>query len=382
VAEAPITGGEDSGAVEGSAAVGEAASGEGAKSSLYLVSPLFDCLNFLYMPLIALAIGAALSHAPFARQPMWVNDETAMFPHMLAIAIVTAAHLSLVFVRSHANPEVFKRHPWRFTLVPLALGIALYSSLWLSALMVAVAIWWDLYHSSMQTFGLARLYERKAGNDVEVGRSLDMWLNILLYAGPILGGATLVNHIRMSKFEGIAKLSGQNEWPGVEAFFKAIPAQAKAAEGTLTYVLLGIGVPFLCYYVYRYWRLAQQGHRVSYPKVLLLVSTGVTSIYSWGFNSFGQAFFIMNLFHAWQYFAIVWWVEGGNVRKILRLDTRPYLGTAVALALFIGLPLVYGTIATVGLRNTNNVLFCVAMVVTIMHFWYDGFVWSVRKSHV
>lgn len=373
MAEAPIPNPDLSAAPAGGESKDKAA-------SLYLVSPLFDCLNFLYMPVIALVIGVAISHASFVREPIWVNEKVAMFPHMVLIAIVTAAHLSLVFVRSHGNGDVFRRHPWRFTLVPLVFGIALYNSLWLSALMVAVAIWWDLYHSSMQTFGLARLYERKAGNDVEVGRSLDKWLNILLYAGPILGGATLVNHLKMSNFEAIGNLSQDS--PGVAAFFQAIPAQAKACEGLLTYVLLAVGIPFLGYYVYRYWRLAQQGHRVSYPKVLLLVSTGVTSIYTWGFNSFGEAFFIMNLFHAWQYFAIVWWVEGGKVKKILRLEKLRSLGTAIALVLFIGLPLAYGTLATVGLRDTNNLLFCFAMVVTIMHFWYDGFVWSVRKKHV
>ena len=364
MAEAPVPG------VEEKAGLEETAPKEQIQErSPYLVGPVFDCLNFLYMPLIALAIGAALSHAPFIKTGIML-DGRAIAPHMIFILTLTAAHLSLVFVRSHLNRDVFKRHRWRFTLVPFVLGLALYNSLWLSMFAAMVAIWWDLYHSSMQTFGLARLYERQAGNDVEVGRALDKWLNILLYAGPILGGATLVNHIRMSKFERLG------------SFFSAIPAQAETYERALTYGLLAIGVPFLGYYVYRYWRLVQEGHKVSWPKVLLLVTTGVTSIYSWGFNSFGQAFFIMNLFHAWQYFAIVWWVEGGNLKKILRLEGRPYLGTALVLALFLGLPLAYGALVTVVHLDTNNALFCLAMVVTLMHFWYDGFVWSVRKAHV
>jgi hypothetical protein len=41
-------------------------------------------------------------------------------------------------------------------------------------------------------------------------------------------------------------------------------------------------------------------------KGLLLFLTGVCSIYAWGFNPFGLAFFIMNVFHAWQYFALIW----------------------------------------------------------------------------
>ena len=56
----------------------------------------------------------------------------------------------------------------------------------------------------------------------------------------------------------------------------------------------------------RYRGYQRQGYRVSMQKVWLLASTALCSIYTWGFDSFGQAFFIMNFFHAWQYFALVW----------------------------------------------------------------------------
>jgi hypothetical protein len=48
----------------------------------------------------------------------------------------------------------------------------------------------------MQTFGLARLYARRAGNDVTAGRTMDLMLNHVLYAGPILAGAGLLIHLR------------------------------------------------------------------------------------------------------------------------------------------------------------------------------------------
>jgi hypothetical protein len=54
-----------------------------------------------------------------------------------------------------------------------------------------LATFWDVYHSALQTFGFARIYDRKAGNDPMVGRRLDWHLNQLLYAGrraPSTGG--------------------------------------------------------------------------------------------------------------------------------------------------------------------------------------------------
>ncbi len=85
-------------------------------------------------------------------------------------------------------------------------------------------------------------------------------------------------------------------------------------------------------------------YRVSFHKVFLLASTGLCSIYAWGFNAFGEAFFIMNLFHAVQYLGLVWWSEGKRVRKLLRLEALG-VGALVAGVVSLGLVLAYGAFA-------------------------------------
>jgi hypothetical protein len=63
--------------------------------------------------------------------------------------------------------------------------------------MVGVSVlvtFWDVYHSALQTFGFARIYDARAGNDPAVSRRLDWWLNQLFYVGPILAGATMMDH--------------------------------------------------------------------------------------------------------------------------------------------------------------------------------------------
>ena len=49
------------------------------------------------------------------------------------------------------------------------------------------------------------------------------------------------------------------------------------------------------------------------PAARFAALTGAVSLYAWGFNPFGHAFFVMNFFHAWQYFAIVWSTDKKNV---------------------------------------------------------------------
>ncbi|HZT09732.1 MAG TPA: hypothetical protein VFB09_01720, partial [Actinomycetota bacterium] len=58
----------------------------------------------------------------------------------------------------------------------------------------------------------------------------------------------------------------------------------------------------------------------------------------------------------------------------------------LTLFLFLGITFGYGFWAsvcdteTVGRRV--DVAWNIAIVVAIMHFWYDGFIWSVRKRQV
>ena len=66
-------------------------------------------------------------------------------------------------------------------------------------MMAIVTTWWDVYHSSLQTFGFGRIYDSKQKNDAAVGRRLDYWMNLLVYLGPVLAGAHFVDHLDMTR---------------------------------------------------------------------------------------------------------------------------------------------------------------------------------------
>ena len=95
---------------------------------------------------------------------------------------------------------------------------------------------------------------------------------------------------------------------------------------------------------------------------------------------FLTSFFIMNLFHALQYFGIVWWSEKGNMARLFRLQGRR-LAQPMTLALFVGLTAAYGLGVQV-MDTSLTALWALTLVVSVMHFWYDGFIWSVRRQQV
>jgi hypothetical protein len=351
-----------------------AAPGAGAPRSLYIVGPTYDWLLFLLPPVLALGLGILISGTPFSDETfeLWTGEETTWAG--LAIGCFVHAHLVIVFFRSHANPGIRALHPYRFLLVPPLLFAAMISSLWVLVAVSVLATFWDVYHSALQTFGFARIYDGKAGNSPELGRRLDWWVNQLLYCGPILAGATMMDH-----FEDFGEFE-QVEGP-VAAFLSSVPAFMEGHQRYFTWAVLAAGALFLVHYVFAYVRLARQGYSVSPYKVFLLASTGACSIYSWGFNTWGEAFFIMNFFHALQYFGIVWARERASVQRFFRVSALGALASPLAVTLFVGAALAYGAAVEVLAANAQW-LFVASIVISILHFWYDGFIWSVRRRQV
>ena len=123
-----------------------------------------------------------------------------------------------------------------------------------------------------------------------------------------------------------------------------------------------------------------RGYQVSWPITWLYASTGLTSIYTWGFNSYGEAFFIMNRLHTVQYFALVWCSEKRNLMERFGLANRPF-ALPITFALFIGVAASYGY-SVEWLDGDITQLLAITLTVSLMHFWYDGFIWPVRKQLV
>ena len=331
----------------------------------WVIGPVEDWRDLALAPLWALALGLLLGATPLGRMKLTLLGQTGS-PADGFLACFIFAHLFLVFFRSHGNPEIRRLHPVRFWVVPPVLLALFALSPLARAAGLALAIWWDAYHSSLQTFGIGRIFDAKAGNGPEPGRAMDLGLNLLLYVGPILGGALLMYHAAaFYEFSAAGLLA-----------FGDLPPRIVALQGRLRLVLLALGVPYLAAYAVYYAFLVSRGYRVDARKTALLLSTGACSVWAWGFNPLGMGLFIMNFFHAWQYFALVWRYERKTVSRVLRLrDGWP------AFAGMAGVAFAYGALGN-ALAEVSTLALSATVVVSLLHFWYDGFVWSVRRGQV
>ena len=339
-------------------------------NSPFIASRSYDLTFFILSPLLALALSYAIGLF------RWPFEAAAglgtVQPRVLFFGLVwTNAHLFAVVFRSHANAQIFNRHRLRFTAVPGAVAAAILLSDWALVVAGVLAALWDVYHTSMQTFGFCRIYDSKRGNSPERGRMLDVWINHVIYIGPILGGLSL-----MTTIEDVQGFTGLG-WNAPARLYSWVAE----TQPMIRSVVLVAGTAFCCYYVCAYWRLLRTGYVVSWQKVTLLVSTAITSIYAWGFLPPLEAFFVANFFHALQYYAIVWWTEKKTITRVFGLS-RLAGGQVAALAAYLVVITAVGIFMASTPAVGGRFVAAAALTISLMHFWYDSFVWSVRRHEV
>ena len=156
----------------------------------WIVSARQDVLLLIGAPWIALFLGGILSHVLLAL------EGTSQDILMVALITVTMGHVLAVFFRSHCNQEVFVRHRFRFTIVPVLVLMAVSLTQWGFAAAMVVIPWWDVVHQARQTFRTGRLYDERMGIEPSEGASHEKWLTLALYLGPLLAGANFMGQVR------------------------------------------------------------------------------------------------------------------------------------------------------------------------------------------
>lgn len=321
--------------------------------------------------MFALLLVALLGSLPWAGEPSgrlgWAT------PTRVLIGVWVYAHLAAVFFRAYADPLIFVQHRATFLFVPLALVAGFLLSDWLILIGLSVAGFWAIYHLGMQNFGLARLYDVRAGNSPEVGRQLDYGLTQVVTILPFVAGVTLMPTLQ------VVRLFERVGWDAPVDFLIAVrPIQAEIAP-----FALAVGALYLAFYVWSYRRLIKRGYRLCPTKLLLFATTGTTAVLAWGFLPPSKAFFVTNFYHALQYFAFVWWSERGNVTRLFRLgDSQTSRG--MALAGFLIPIFAFGILYQAYGLDYRALRWAasIGLAVSLLHYWYDGFIWSVRRNEI
>jgi Flp pilus assembly protein TadD len=329
------------------------------KKSLWILDSWRDLALYVGTPLLLLP-AFALAQARWSPQDIY----------LFVAAFGAMGHHLPGMIRAYGDRALFERFKWRFILAPLFLLTVCVAFFWwdLKGILLVV-FFWGVWHGLMQTYGFCRIYDAKTGTFDALTRRLDFAMCVVWFAT-----AVALSPYRLSDTLDTYYMCGG---PFI--------APSIIHHGQQLILLAAVVVSVL--FILHFGRMWIIGHRPNPVKLALLV----TSIAFWWYCNnlvanilVGIALF--EVFHDVQYLSLVWIYNRNRVEKDSNIGgfmRFVFRRSGSLIGLYVGLVFAYGSVsyfnAHVGLETVKRILTGVVTASTLLHFYYDGFIWKVRE---
>ncbi|MGD9857121.1 MAG: tetratricopeptide repeat protein [Planctomycetaceae bacterium] len=319
-----------------------------------------DGLLILLTPLLA-------TPAVLILYSSWVGV-TAETISLIVTAFFATGHHLPGLIRAYGDRELFERFSWRFILAPPLVFLAYFPLFnYHFDLYRLIILVWATWHGLMQLYGFVRIYDAKVGSTSPVTAYWDWLLCLCGFVTPLV-----FRPERLSSFLDHWYASGGPMIP---------PGALSAARTTCLAISLAVLAGFALNYVVQSYRGPKPN-----PLKLLMLASGIGM---WWFAMMyvenlilGVALF--DICHDVQYLAIVW------LYNCRRVSSNPRLGGFMSyvfrrgmVLLYLGLITAYGAIGLVGPLvadgTVSRIFYGILFTSTILHYYYDGFIWKVRE---
>jgi tetratricopeptide (TPR) repeat protein len=221
----------------------------------------------------------------------------------------------------------------------------------------------------MQTYGFCRIYDAKTGTFDTLTRRLDFAMCVIWFAT-----AVALSPYRLSDTLDTYYLCGGPFIP---------PTVVNLGQNIILGAAIFVSVLFAAHFV-RTWIA---GHRPNPVKLGLLV----TSIAFWWYcnnlvSNILVGIALFEVFHDVQYLSFVWIYNRNRVEKDSNIGgfmRFVFRRSGSLVGLYVGLVFAYGSVsfinAHLGMDTVKRILTGVVTASTLLHFYYDGFIWKVRE---
>ena len=333
--------------------------------SRWMISPLWDGILFIASPLLCalviLPLGSVIGSLEI---------------YAFVLAFVSFGHHLPGFMRAYGDHDLFTQYRLRFILGPIGAFLAFYYfAIHNLNGMILLLIMWDLWHLMMQHYGFMRIYDAKIGSTSRITARLDFWmcfgwfLTIALWS-PLYRSSLLTQMYQTGVPYVAPQIFSSFLWITTIATIAVtltnlihccMKFQSKQPLSSVKWLLHGITILFL----YTVWIWAED--------LYLGIAT-------------------FNVFHAVQYFAVVWIFNrnlvdrGHSVTVFTRFLFR---GHNLLIALYLILILGYGGLNFIGQQYVQyfpvseqliTILLALGGTSTFLHYYFDGFIWKVRQK--
>jgi tetratricopeptide (TPR) repeat protein len=327
----------------------------------WIINSWVDLILILLTPLIATPAILILYSPVFQ-----VKAETIS---LIVTAFFATGHHLPGLIRAYGDQELFQRFRWRFILAPPLVFLA-YFPLYnyhfdLYRLIILI---WATWHGLMQLYGFVRIYDAKVGSTAPATAYWD-WLICLC-------GFITPQFFRPEKLS-----SALHHWYSIGGPFippTALTAARWAGTAITGVVLIGFSV--------NYVTQSYRGPKPNPLKLLMLASgIGIWSYTVIAIENLVLGVALFDICHDVQYLAIVWLYNCRRVSSNPQLSGfMRYLFRRGMVLLYLGLITAYGAIgllgSTVSDDTISKIVYGVLFTSTILHYYYDGFIWKVREA--
>jgi Tfp pilus assembly protein PilF len=330
-----------------------------ASRKLWILDSWRDLILYVGTPLL-LVPAFALAQARWSPQDIY----------LFVAAFGAMGHHLPGMIRAYGDRALFERFKWRFIFAPLFLLAVCTAFFWwdLKGILLIV-FFWGVWHGLMQTYGFCRIYDAKTGTFDTLTRRLDFAMCVIWFAT-----AVALSPYRLSDTLDTYYMCGGPFIP---------PSIVNLGQNIILGAAVFVSVLFAAHFV-RTWIA---GHRPNPVKLGLLI----TSIAFWWYCNnlvanilVGIALF--EVFHDVQYLSLVWIYNRNRVEKDTNIGgfmRFVFRRSGSLIGLYVGLVLAYGSVsyinAHIGMDTIKRILTGVVTASTLLHFYYDGFIWKVRE---
>ena len=336
-----------------------AAPASASRPKLWILDSWRDLILYVGTPLLLVPVFALA-------QSRWSPQDIYLF----VAAFGAMGHHLPGMIRAYGDRALFERFKWRFILAPLFLLAVCTAFFWwdLKGILLVV-FFWGVWHGLMQTYGFCRIYDAKTGTFDVVTRRLDFAMCVIWFAT-----AVALSPYRLSDTLDTYYMCGGPFVP---------PTVLHHGQQLILWAAIAVSVLFLIHFG-RMWIV---GKRPNPVKVALLI----TSITFWWYCNnlvanilVGIALF--EVFHDVQYLSLVWIYNRNRVEKDSNIGgfmRFVFRRSGSLMGLYVGLVFAYGSLAYInghlGIDTVKRILTGVVTASTLLHFYYDGFIWKVRE---
>jgi Flp pilus assembly protein TadD len=330
-----------------------------ARPKLWILNSWRDLVLYVGTPLL-LVPAFALAQARWHPQDIY----------LFVAAFGAMGHHLPGMIRAYGDRALFERFKWRFIFAPLFLLVTCIAFFWwdLKGILLVV-FFWGVWHGLMQTYGFCRIYDAKTGTFDALTRRLDFAMCVIWFAT-----AVALSPYRLSDTLDVYYMSGGPFIP---------PDMLRMGQGLILSAAVAVSVLFVFHFI-RTWIA---GSRASPVKLALLI----TSIAFWWYCNnlvanilVGIALF--EVFHDVQYLSLVWIYNRNRVEKDSNIGgfmRFVFRRSGSLIGLYVGLVFAYGSLAFINdnlaVDTVKRILTGVVTASTLLHFYYDGFIWKVRE---